>query len=166
MPDGSTPIQRSPQLAPLSREHHDGLLFGWKIKQGLSYQTAAERIIKYAAWYWQQHLKPHFFQEEQLLLPLFRPDEPLLVRMKKEHEQIRELILSLDTEADEGSLVALAGLLTRHIRFEERELFPFAEKNLTTGQLDALYHKMKDYPVCSDDGKEEWPDEFWLKPKE
>ena len=29
------PIKRSKQLAPLSREHHDGLMYVWKIREVL-----------------------------------------------------------------------------------------------------------------------------------
>ena len=35
------PLKRSKELAPLSREHHDGLLFAWKIKQGLANGNAS-----------------------------------------------------------------------------------------------------------------------------
>ncbi|MEO5946621.1 MAG: hypothetical protein ABIP79_07360, partial [Chitinophagaceae bacterium] len=55
------PIKRSKQLTPLSREHHDGLLFAWKIRQGLENETPLEQLRKYTMWFWQQHIKPHFF---------------------------------------------------------------------------------------------------------
>ncbi|MBK8139946.1 MAG: hypothetical protein IPK57_02320 [Chitinophagaceae bacterium] len=58
------PIKRSSQLAPLSREHHDGLLFAWKIKQGLDNKTPLDKLRKYSLWYWQQHIKPHFSRKK------------------------------------------------------------------------------------------------------
>ena len=41
------PIKRSKQLSPLSREHHDGLLFAWKIRQGFENGTPLEEMRKY-----------------------------------------------------------------------------------------------------------------------
>ncbi|HEX4876854.1 MAG TPA: hypothetical protein VFV31_09305, partial [Chitinophagaceae bacterium] len=74
MKDEIKPIKRSKQLAPLSREHHDGLLFAWKIKQGIANNATVEQMRKFALWYWRQHIKPHFFQEEKILLPYLPPD--------------------------------------------------------------------------------------------
>ena len=39
------PLKRSKELAPLSREHHDGLLFAWKIKQGLANGTPIKPFV-------------------------------------------------------------------------------------------------------------------------
>jgi len=57
------PIKRSPQLAPLSREHHDGLMFVWNLRQGLKNGTSNDELRKYILWFWTNHIKPHFFQE-------------------------------------------------------------------------------------------------------
>jgi len=154
------PIKRSEQLAPLSREHHDGLLFVWKIKQGIEGKVYPDKMAKYALWYWRHHIKPHFFQEEKILLPYLPTDHELAIRLKDEHEQIRELVLSLDTEADKHSLLVLCDLIDKHIRFEERELFMFLEKQLTKEQLDDVYAALEAHPVLTD---VEWQDEFWVK---
>ena len=81
------PIKRSVQLQPLSREHHDGLLFVWKIKQGLENRTSSEKLKDYTGWYWRNHIKPHFFQEEKVLLPFIPEGHPMAVQLKKEHRQ-------------------------------------------------------------------------------
>jgi hypothetical protein len=44
-------------LAPLSREHHDGLLFAWKIKQGLANGTSIETLCNYTRGFGQTILK-------------------------------------------------------------------------------------------------------------
>ena len=136
------PIKRSSQLAPLSREHHDGLLFAWKIKQGLDNKTPLDKLRKYSLWYWQQHIKPHFFQEEKILMPYMPANHPMAKQLKEEHDQIRELILSLDAEADERDFTILADLLNKHIRFEERQLFAFLEEILTPEQLDKVFQQL------------------------
>ena len=155
------PIKRSAQLAPLSREHHDGLLFAWKIKQGLDNKTATESLRNYALWYWRHHIKPHFFHEEKILLPYMPEDHPMSKRLKDEHDHIRELILGLDEQADRRSLQLLCDLINHHIRFEERELFVFLENRLTKEKLDEILTQLEKHPL----GKEEWKDEFWVAKK-
>jgi hemerythrin-like domain-containing protein len=153
------PIKRSVQLQPLSREHHDGLLFVWKLKQGLENKTSSERLKDYTGWYWRHHIKPHFFQEEKILIPLMKADHPMAVQLKREHEYIRELILTIDNEPDKHDFIRLANLLESHIRFEERELFQYLEQNLSTEQLIDIFEKLEVHPVsCT----EEWKDEFWV----
>lgn len=159
MTNETKPIKRSEQLAPLSREHHDGLLFAWKIKQGLENRTPLDTLRKYSLWYWQHHIKPHFFQEEKILSPYIAPDHPMIIRMKEEHDHIRELILGLDAEADKRTMIILADLINQHIRFEERELFVYLEKTLPPEKLNTILEELEKHPLQ----KEEWKEEFWVK---
>ncbi len=154
------PIKRSPQLAQLSREHHDGLLFAWKIKQGIENKTPLELMRQYTLWFWRHHIKPHFYQEEKILLPYMPAGHPMAAKLLEDHDHIRELILGLDDEADKRTLVILADLLNAHIRFEERELFAHLEKILTPEQLDKIFEQLEKHPVHFD---QEWKEEFWVK---
>lgn len=160
MSNETKPIKRSKQLAPLSREHHDGLLFAWKIKQGLENRASMEAMAKYASWYWRHHIKPHFFQEEKILMPYMPEGHPMAKRLKEEHDHIRELILELGEEADRRHLLLLCDLTTQHIRFEERELFGYLEELLSPKQLDTVFKQLEEHPVSCN---EEWKDEFWIK---
>ena len=153
------PIKRSKELAQLSREHHDGLLFVWKLREGLKHKVTIARLKQYTIWFWQQHIKPHFFQEEKILVPHMPANNPLAVQMKKEHDCIRELILSLDKNAETTSFIHLADLLNNHIRFEERLLFPFLEQSLSCEELNIIYLQLEKHPVCAGI----WEDEFWVK---
>ncbi len=153
------PIKRSKQLTPLSHEHHDGLLFVRKVRQGLQHNTSIDKLRQYAVQYWHQHIKPHFYQEENFLLPYMPADHPMAIRLKKEHDNIRELILSLDKDADNATIFLLGNLLTDHIRFEERELYGYLEQTLSPEQLDSIFKKLEEHPVNC----EEWKDEFWVK---
>ncbi|HMU46496.1 MAG TPA: hemerythrin domain-containing protein [Chitinophagaceae bacterium] len=159
MTDEIKPIKRSEQLAPLSREHHDGLLFAWKIKQGLANQVPLDKLRQYSMWYWRHHIKPHFFQEEKILVPYMPQGHPMATRLKEEHDHIRELILGLDDEADKRTLILLTDLINNHIRFEERELFVYLEALLTKEKLDEIFVQLEKHPVSCD----EWKDEFWVK---
>ena len=160
------PIKRSKELAPLSREHHDGLLFVWKLRQGLLNDTSLETLVNYTCWYWSNHLKPHFWQEEEVLARFLPADNPLVRQMFREHIKIRDLLMSLDKEPTHNSLRVLAGLINDHIRFEERKLFVYAEKVLTPEQLNQIYTDLPEAILC-DTGSTGtgWSDQFWMKKK-
>lgn len=153
------PIKRSKELAPLSREHHDGLIFVWKIKQGLSNGTSLATLCSYTRWFWSNHMKPHFKDEEKVLVKYLPADNPLVSRMFNEHAHLRDLIISLDKDPDPHSLQSLAEYINNHIRFEERELFAYAEQTLTPEQLNEIYNELPDNLHC----ETEWKDEFWVK---
>jgi hemerythrin-like domain-containing protein len=153
------PLKRSKELAPLSREHHDGLLFAWKIKQGLVNKTPIETLCNYTRWFWANHIKPHFKDEEKVLVKFLPADNALVQQMFKEHAQIRDLVISLDKEPDSNSLQLLAEFINNHIRFEERQLFAYAEENLTPEQLEEIFKDLPQELQCNT----EWKDEFWAK---
>ena len=150
-------MKRAPQLQPLSREHHEGLLLAWKIRQGLSKDIALPRIGAYVLWFWEKELEDHFRREENAFHTAL-PGAPLLQRMQDEHEEIEGLLHVLAQIPDEALLEAIAVKVNDHIRFEERELFPWIESQLGAEQLDALQ-------VLIDDKNEnagpKWTDEFW-----
>lgn len=155
------PLKRSKELAPLSREHHDGLLFAWKIKKGLQSDTSLETLCNYIRWFWDNHIKPHFKDEEKVLVKYLPADNPLVQQMIKEHEQIRDLVIGLDKEPDKSSVQLLAEVINLHIRFEERELFEYAEKTLTPEQMNEIFHELPQEIHC----QSEWKDEFWIRNK-
>jgi hemerythrin-like domain-containing protein len=151
------PIKRSKELTPLSREHHDGLLFVWKIRAGLSKEAPVNTMERYVRWFWLNHIKPHFKDEEKVLLKYLPADNLLVQQMVEEHVQIRDMILSLNLDCDKGTLKMLADFIEKHIRFEERELFAFAEKALTPEQLQHVSKLLDKEHVCAT----EWNEEFW-----
>jgi hemerythrin-like domain-containing protein len=118
---------------------------------------------KYALWYWRQHIKPHFFQEEKILMPYMPAGHQMAVRLKEEHDHIRELIIGLDEQVDKRHLLLLCDLVTQHIRFEERELFGYLEQLLTPEQLNSVFQQLEEHPVVCEN---EWKDEFWVMKKE
>lgn len=77
----------------LSRDHHHGLLLGWKNQ----------------------------------LLGFLAEDDYYSKRLLKEHFKIRNLVLELIKPdiADKAGLRNLADKVEAHIRFEEREMFPY-----------------------------------------
>jgi hemerythrin-like domain-containing protein len=159
MPGIPKPIKRTEQLAPLSRDHHDGLLFAWKIRQGLNNGTDIKTIALFIQWFWENDLHEHFRKEEQILAACLPKDEPSVLRMIDEHHNIEALIHINESIADAALLLQLADAVTAHIRFEERELFPYAEKTIPVEKLDLIYEQLsKEKPFCP-----KWKNEFWLK---
>ncbi len=156
-----TPIKRKVNLQPLSRDHHQGLLFVWKIRQGLKTDATLKEMSAYAAWFWEQHLAPHFLLEEKYLLTLLPVAHPLALRMLAEHKSIHEAILSIEIEPDRNELTRLCDLLETHIRFEEREYFTYLEDILDDNEMNKLVvFEQEHLPACK-----EWENEFWKKNK-
>jgi hemerythrin-like domain-containing protein len=155
------PIKRSKHIIALSHDHHAGLLFCWKIKEGLRKDTPLDKILKYINFFWENHLTEHFREEEALLFD--RLDDELTRRGRSEHFKLGQKLDHLNHEKNEvaAEYLSFAELLTRHIRFEERELFPHLEVSLPLAVLkqagDFLTQEHK--AVVADN----YPDEFWSK---
>jgi hemerythrin-like domain-containing protein len=92
MAEAPKPIKRSQELAPLSREHHEGLLFAWKIRQGINRQIAPARIASFIQWFWKHHLEPHFQKEEHVLPVMLSTSHSLIAQMFREHKAIRNSV--------------------------------------------------------------------------
>lgn len=130
-------MKRHPALRQLSSDHHTGLVIARKAREAAKGTVHDQRY----AWTtlvarFQAELEPHFKVEEKgLLVALWRADETALVeRTLTEHEDMRGLIAQDRPE----NLARFAELLTRHIRFEEQELFARAQELLGPEQLSGL----------------------------
>lgn len=153
------PIKRSEDMKLLSRDHHFGLLFSWKIKQGIANNVATIRMKNYLNFFWDQHLKDHFLDEEVLLFNRFDVEEPC-VQAKNDHRQIVNLIdqVNLASQGDYAVYEKLITFLNDHIRFEERVVFPHLEKTLSESTLSSIGHFLESR---HDEFKDDYHDEFW-----
>lgn len=157
------PIKRNEHIVPLSKDHHFTLLFCWKIRNGLKFKVDHARIISYVQYFWQQHMKPHFKDEETILFAPIKDEK--VQRALDEHAEIAQQIYALQTFNDnaETQLSALADMVDNHVRYEERELFPHLEKVLTSEQLDTIGEQLAKHH--NHELKDDFADEFWLKNK-
>jgi len=129
-------MKRDSHLKTLSWEHHDGLVAAFRVKKALRSGIEAASVSKYILSTWENQLKHHFWQEETILeknkTGLLENTE-LTIRMLAEHKEMATIIRELEQKTSD--LVELcnrfAEMLEKHIRFEERELFPFLEQNLS-----------------------------------
>ena len=153
------PVKRSKQLAPLSREHHETLLFTWKIRQGIKYGVSNKLIVEYCNWFWKTELKQHFQKEEQAVGMILPVDHPMMAKMVDDHQAIEIQIKQLSEYASEFGLERLDRAISNHVRYEERLLFNYVERIATSDQLDKLLAQLivdkKDQPL--------WKNQFWLK---
>lgn len=155
-------MKRNKNLVELSKDHHHGLLLGWKIKQGLKKNVAIQEMIDYIQHYAQEALFPHFDEEENQLLPFISSEDPYRLRTIDEHRNLRQMFESLANVGNhnEESLLGFAAALDAHIRFEERELFPYMENLLNDDELDEIGRLIADlhHPYV-----ENYPNEFWTR---
>ncbi|HVS93802.1 MAG TPA: hemerythrin domain-containing protein [Mucilaginibacter sp.] len=154
------PIKRSEYIIALSRDHHTSLLFCWKIKEGLKKNVPGDNILRYINFFWTQHLKEHFKEEEALLFS--RADDTLSRRGKSEHLMLERRINYLkDNKDDAQAYLEFTDMLIKHIRFEERELFPHLEAKLP----EATLKQVGEYLIAqhSIPKADDYRDEFWSK---
>ena len=111
----------------------------------------------------QHHIQPHFIQEETILFSLVKDEA--VQRALDEHIRIAQQIKALDIAGDNAAyqLSALSDMVDNHVRYEERELFPHLEKELTNEQLDMIGRQIATERHLT--LKDDFADEFWLKQK-
>ncbi len=132
-------MKRSPELTPLSHEHHQALFVALQLKR-------AEDGSAFAAFreFLDGEGGTHIGIEESILLPGWLAADPgadreAAARVLDEHLELRAARLRLGSgEPAAAELHALGELLERHIRFEERELFPAIEAALGDQDLAEL----------------------------
>jgi hemerythrin-like domain-containing protein len=135
-------VKRSDALAHLSRQHHQGLFAAMKLKRADA-AGAAEARDAFVD-FWEREGRDHFRAEEELLLPAFarhgEPDHPAVVRVLVEHVDLRRRgeDAAASADPDPGELHELGERLERHIRHEERVLFPLIEDVLPADELARL----------------------------
>lgn len=136
-------MKRDANIILFSRDHHYGLLFCWKIRQGLTKRVESARIRRYVLHFWASNLDEHFAEEETLLFN-DRSDN-FCVEAKQQHTRIRSLIHAIEGSETPGESVYrdLADEVDRHIRFEERQVFPYLEENMTPDELAAVGDKLR-----------------------
>jgi len=153
-----TPIKRHEALVSFSRDHHNGLLLTWKVRQGLKNGVDIDRIAKYVEFRFREELEQHFKDEEEYLFSELPKENEMRQRAEKDHEAIRNLVSQISSQKnDANALTRFADELEKHIRFEERELFNEIQK-IPEERLIPIATRFRDH-FCQSD--EDWQDQFW-----
>ncbi len=151
-------LPRHETMKPLSRHHHHALMMAMKIRKTLTDDATTETIDalkEELRQYWETGGNPHFREEEEILLPAYsryasaRHEE--IIEMLMEHMRIRALVAAIADE--EGDSIAqireLSEVLERHVRREERVIFPMMEAALPEDVMQKLapyFHEFYDDP--------------------
>jgi iron-sulfur cluster repair protein YtfE (RIC family) len=145
---------RHPSLVPLSHDHHHGLALALKCrKQALGQikpmgaEGLRERAKEFRDFF-EANLIQHFRAEEEVLFPLLcslvPESQTMIEELTKDHERIRSAKVQLGSDTGLGKLIFdLGDLLERHIRREERELFPLFESHIGAAEAAAIGEKIK-----------------------
>jgi hemerythrin-like domain-containing protein len=145
---------RHPSLIPLSHDHHHGLALALRCRKQalgrikpLGIQGLKERAQELKEFFGAS-LAPHFRAEEDELFPFMRSSipesEPLIGELLSEHAQLRDWLARLEDEKHLAKvLFEAADLLERHIRREERELFPLFEARAAPADADLVGKKIR-----------------------
>ena len=146
---------RHPSLVPLSHDHHHGLALALKCrKQALGQikpmgaDGLRERAKEFQDFF-SANLIQHFRAEEEVLFPFLRslvPESQAMIdELTKDHERIRSVKVQLESDTGLGKLIFdLGDLLERHIRREERELFPLFESHIDAAEAVVVGEKIKE----------------------
>jgi len=145
------PAKRHPSLIPLSHDHHHGLVLAFRLREGLprnrkpsdSPHEQAEATVHF----FHDNLVAHFQAEEEVLFPAIHictPEAtPQLDTLIAEHAVMRSMVARLahitpEDSSLSGRLKSFGDVLERHIRSEERELFPLYEANISEAEATRL----------------------------
>ena len=133
-------MKRSPELAPLSRDHHHALEAALRLRRATD--ETLELAVAHFLEFWSRQGEQHFVIEERLVLPALPDDDPEWAeatrRVREEHAEIRTRAASLARAPSVPSARRLGELLGAHVRYEEGRLFALAEQRLSRAALAEL----------------------------
>lgn len=155
------PVKRSEELQPLSRQHHNGLLFCLLLKKGINKQADLTVMQDFIQSFWYKDLHHHFELEEKYLAPLQKHYHRLqssLERMINEHYELKNIINETLLNISYEAVQELHDKLEAHIRFEERELFPLIEDVVSEKERSVIGTILSHE---KDDNCMNYPVKFW-----
>ncbi len=139
-------MRRSRELKPLSSDHHQALLVAFQLKKGLAGHAESAGapkdlpgLLGLAKRFEEQILRTHARAEEELLGRFMVASD--MSRLRAEHVEMTRLLAAAKSARpgdQRGHLSAFADLLERHVRWEEREIFPYAEGHVDEATLAAI----------------------------
>ena len=140
-------MKRHEAIAPLSRDHHTSLILAQLLKKNApAYKGLPDTIAEkatYAQELFQDSIQKHFEQEEAMLDLVKHCDAELTSitkEIKTEHKDLTVLFHSLERATDlTGTLDTLGIALEKHIRKEERILFPLLQLHCSDEQFQQIY---------------------------
>lgn len=154
-------MKRSRELKPLSSDHHQALLVAFQLKKSLAGHAESAGapkdlpgLLALARRLEEQLLRSHAKAEEEVLGGHLSEGD--LRRLRNDHAELRRLVEGARTAPPQelrASLGAFADLLERHVRWEERELFPAFEDRLDHETLAGIGGELEKRLVLAGGGR-------------
>ena len=138
--------RRHESLIPLSHEHHDALMLAWRLRTGNLSKREPELRAKHVSAFFEYRLINHMRLEEELLFPACRAvlgvEASLIDVLLSDHRELRAKAAAIKAGAHD-QVDSFCGLLERHIRTEERQLFVLAENRMNPTEMAELGRQIK-----------------------
>lgn len=132
-------MKRHPSLQPLSDDHHGALVLARRLRRHSTATDSADvdSLAREVRQKFEVELEPHFRAEEVSLLPALaeKGAAELAEQTADDHVRLRSLVGGVWRQ---GTAQEIGTLLEKHVRFEERVLFPKAESLLSEGELASV----------------------------
>lgn len=124
-------MKRATALVPLSREHHDALVFARRAMAAASNMSMAKACRDNVLAMWDTTIASHLQTEEATLLPalIAAGAKDAATTAQTHHDELRRLTRCL-REGDLSAIGPWGEAMRDHVHFEERELFPLAQRLL------------------------------------
>ena len=131
-------MNRDARLRAPWRDHHHALVLA-RFIAAIDLRGALDAdVVQLVKERFEAEIVPHFDIEEVLLRALEgRGVDELVKRTRDEHRRMLALVVDASA-SDASTLWELSRLLTDHVRFEERELYPACETRLPAELLDQV----------------------------
>ena len=137
--------RRHETLIPLTHDHHHALAQARRLQDASKLEDVTQRrnlANGFINFYFGRAVR-HFHEEEELFFaPLIDHPEARdhVLRAVTDHLRLHALTRKMkrqvaDGEADQDTLDRISRLLTEHVRWEERELFPLVEQLVPEDEL-------------------------------
>jgi len=140
--------RRHDALVPLTHDHHHALAQARRLEEAAltNDESDRRRATDDFIHFYLGSLLRHFREEEELFFaPLVDEEDAhdLVMRALAEHLRVHAQVRLLKRDLVEGKaeptqLTELSKLLTAHVRFEERDVFPLVERLLSEDELTDL----------------------------
>lgn len=131
-------MKRAAALVPLSREHHEALVLARRACEPWRVESEPAALCAKVLRRWDALIAAHLAREETHLLPALHEagEHAAAAEALRQHGVLREAI-DLLRDGDLAALPAWGDAMREHVKWEERELFPLAERVLDLARLEA-----------------------------
>lgn len=138
--------RRHASLVPLTHDHHHTLAQARRLREARGEAATIRRAADDFVNFYLGRARHHFHEEEELFFAPLVDDEvvgPLVARAVADHLRLHAQVRTLRRQLTGGEVSSevmtdIADLLEKHVRFEEQQLFPLIETNISDSELTDL----------------------------